>query len=163
MFIFQDEMKIDIIRQVVAIPPSVDYQSQLDDFDHSKHEVSWEWPSKYFDKRITDISRYVDTFKAEKNGAGFFTFPYMSDDEKIDCRDIVKDKKISKLVENIAPGDIFSASALIEYIKPISSAKLSKTIKIYADRNKKMIFISELDDPAITAKSAVPLVTSATA
>jgi hypothetical protein len=160
IFVFQNEMKIDTRREISLMTPTVDHQSQLGDFEFKDHEISWEWPSGYFKDTISDIMRFTNTFTAQKNGAsGKFMFPYKSDDGNIVSQNIIKDPEMSKLVENIAGKDIFAVSVLIEYIKPISMATLSKSIKIYADRSKKMIFVAELD-ACITVKCAVSIVSA---
>lgn len=160
IFVFQNEMKIDTFREISLMSPSVDHQCQLSDFEFKDHEVSWEWPSGYFKETISDIMRFTNTFTAQKNGAaGKFMFPYRSDDGNIVSQNIIKDPELSKLVENITNKDIFSVSVLIEYIKPISMATLSKSIRIYADRNKKMVFIADLD-ACITVKCAVSIVSA---
>lgn len=160
IFVFQNEMKIDTFREIVLMSPSMDHQSSMSDFEYKDHEVSWEWPSGYLKETIGDIMRFTNTFTAQKNGTtGKFMFPYRSDDGNIVSQNIIKDPELSKLVENITGKDIFSVSVLIEYIKPISSAVLSKTIRIYADRNKKMIFVANLDS-CITVKCAVSIVSA---
>lgn len=161
IFILQNEMQIDTIREISLMPPTIDLQGQLSDLEFKDHEVSWEWPSSYLKETISDIMRFTNTFTAQKNGSGRFLFPYRSDDGNIVSQNIIREPSLSKLVENITGKDIFSVSVLIEYIKPISAAVLSKTIRIYADRNKKMIFIAELDS-CITVKCAVSIVSATT-
>lgn len=159
-FMFKNEMMIDAEHEIDLMLPTVDHQSQLSDFEFKDHEVSWEWPSIYFKETLGDIMRFTTTFTAQKNGkSGSFMFLYKSDGGNIVSTNIVKNPEQSKFVEKISDKDIFSVSVLIEYIKPISVATLSKSIRIYADRGKKMIFIAELDS-CITVKCAAPIISA---
>lgn len=160
IFVFQNEMKIDTVCEIMLINPTINQQCSPADFEVKNHEVSWEWPSAYLKKTISDMNVFTDTFTAVKNGSGNLTFPYKTDDGQIRLRNVTKDPALSKLHATTADNDIFSVAALIEYIKPISATILAATIRIYADRAKRMIFASDLDDESIIVRAAVSIVTT---
>jgi hypothetical protein len=160
IFVFQNEMKIDSIREITLITPTIVHQCQPSDFEVKDHEINWEWPSAYLKKTISDINIFTDTFTAQKNGHGRLTFPYRTEDSQIKLQNIVKDATLSKLNATTSETDIFSVSVLIEYVKPISSAIMDETIQIFADRRKKMIFASTLDEGSIRVRCAVNIVTA---
>lgn len=161
IFVFQNEMKIDTVCEIMLINPTIGQQCSPSDFEVKNHEVSWEWPSAYLKKAISDMNIFTDTFTAVKNGKnGNLTFPYKTDDGQIRLRNVTKDPILSKLHATTADNDIFSVSVLIEYIKPISATILAEKIRVYADRAKRMIFASDLDDESIIVRAAVSIVTT---
>jgi hypothetical protein len=160
IFVFQNEMKIDTICEITLITPTIPQQCSPADFEIKEHEISWEWPSSYLKKTISDINVFTDTFTAQKNGTGRLTFPYRTEDGQIRIQNITKDPELSKLNASTADGDIFSVSVLISYIKPISATILTDAVRVYADRRKKMIFASDLDEGCIAVRSAVNIITA---
>jgi hypothetical protein len=160
IFVFQNEMKIDTICEITLITPTITQQCSPSDFEVKEHEINWEWPSAYLKKVISDINGFTDTFTAQKNGTGRLTFPYRSEDGLVRIQNITKDPTLSKLNASTSDGDIFSVSALIEYIKPVSSTIIADSVRIFADRRKKMIFASDLDEGCIIVRAAVNIVTA---
>lgn len=159
IFIFQNEMKIDEVREVKLIAPTMNNIINMADFDGSQHNIMFEMPSKFFKKFMADSSTFSDTLTLQKIGiAGPLTFSYISDDKMIKSQLIVKDESIIKLESKIVDDEIFSASIKIDYVKPLASSLLADSICIYADDSHKMIFVSHLDNNSITVKVASNIV-----
>lgn len=159
IFIFQNEMKIDEVREVKLIAPTINNIINISDFDGVDHNIIFEMPSKFFKKFMADSSTFSDTLTLQKIGAtGPLTFSYISDDKMIKSQLIVKDDSIIKLESRVVEDDIFSASIKIDYVKPLACSLLADSIQIYADDSRKMIFVSHLDNSGIIVKVASSIV-----
>lgn len=159
IFIFQNEMKIDEVREVKLIAPTMNNTININDFDGSNHSIFFEMPSKFFKKFMADSSTFSDTLTLQKIGeSGPLTFSYISDDKMIKSQLIVKDETIIKLKSKVTDDEIFSASIKIDYVKPLASSLLAESIRVYADDSHKMIFVSHLDNDSIIVKVASNIV-----
>jgi hypothetical protein len=152
MFVFQNEMKIDEIREIKTDPPS-QYQFSPVEFDGTTHAISFELPSKFLKKFVADTSVLSDRLTVRKVGAaGPLTFLYSSKDNKVDAKHIVKDAQGIKLMAATSGDAIFSVTILLDYIKPFATSLLAETAMLFVDGTKKMLLISELDNASITVK-----------
>jgi flagellar hook assembly protein FlgD len=98
----------------------------------------------------SDIRSFSDQVAIKQDGPDEpLIFEYDKSDKKIKSSHTIKNSKLISLQSALGEDDTFRTSFKIEYVKPISSAVLSENIEIYADENKPMMFIIQMDDRAI--------------
>jgi hypothetical protein len=129
-----------------------DYDRVDDDekFLDENYAIKFKLPGKYFKKMVSDIRSFSDQVAIKQDGPDEpLIFEYDKSDKKIKSSHTIKNSKLISLQSALGEDDTFRTSFKIEYVKPISSAVLSENIEIYADENKPMMFIIQMDDRAI--------------
>jgi hypothetical protein len=122
-------------------------------FSDTDYMLKFQLTGKYFKKMISDIKTFSDQATIRQDGEGDpLMFEYIKHDKKIKSLHIVKDHKTINLVSKLKEDETFRASFKIDYVKPISSAVLSETVDIFADENKPLMFIIQMDDKAVEMK-----------
>ncbi len=113
--------------------------------DLDLYPIKLKFPSKFFKKKITDISSFTNTLRFEKRGMEPLQIVYSSENKSIRAESIFKDKKIN-LQSTVKADDIFTVSILTNTIKPFASCVISNYIEIYIDRKNKMCFRLNVDE-----------------
>jgi len=142
-----NEMEDEKYKQVELINPI----QQLDNNepDESKYPIQFTLPSKYFKNLIKDIENTGSrVFGIHKNNAAKEPLKFVyneSKENKLLCETpFLNDKKI-KLVNTLDPNDIFVVNVSTKDIKPFANACLGEDVIIYADKNKRICFSSQID------------------
>ena len=60
--------------------------------------------------------------------------------------------------KNIEDGDTFHTSFKLEYVKSISSSLISEYIEIYADENRPLLFINDVDNGCIEVRTLTEII-----
>jgi hypothetical protein len=156
IFIFQNDMKIDEVREVMLINPTQTNLIDINTFDISEYPIKFSMPSKFFKKFIADSKSFADTLTIRKVGkTGNLTFSYSTDDKMIKSQHIVKDNNAISLESKIDDGDVFSVSIKLDYIKPLANALITPNcITINAHQEHKMVFVGCLDYGCIEMRIA---------
>ncbi len=143
---FEEVHKIELIGEYDRFE---DNQKFLDE----DYAIKFKLPCKYFKKMISDIRSFSDQATIRQDGYGEpLMFEYIKHDKKIKSLHMAKNSKSICLESNLIEDDTFRASFKVDYVKPISSAVLSEHIEIYADENKPLMFIIQMDDKAVEMK-----------
>ena len=143
---FEEIHKIDLIG---------DYNRVEDDskFLDEDYAIKFKLPGKYFKKIISDIRTFSDQATIRQDGMEEpLMFEFIKHDKKIKSLHMAKNSKSISLVSKIKEDETFRTSFKVDYIKPISSAVLADNIEIYADENKPLMFIIQMDNNAIEMK-----------
>jgi hypothetical protein len=156
IFIFQNDMRIDEVREVMLIVPTQENITNLADFNTDEHPIKFQMTCKFFKKFIVNSKTFAETLTFRKVGAaGNLTFSYTTDDNMIKSQHIVKDNDAINLESTIDGDDVFIVSIKLDYIKPLANALITPDIiQINAHNSKKMVFIGSLDDGSIIMKIA---------
>lgn len=127
-------------------------------FSDENYVVKFNLPGKYFKKMISDIKTFSDqlTIRQDSHDDNLM-FEYIKNDKKIKSLYTIKNNNSINLKSNLVEDDTFRTSIKIDYIRPISSALLSENITIYADENKPMMFIINMD-PAVEMRILTQIV-----
>lgn len=126
-----------------------EYSKSLDEnkFQDDDYTIKFKLSGKYFKKMVSDIKSFSEQVSIVKDGPNEkLTFEYTKTDKKINSYHIIQDKNLVNLRDNLGENDTFRASIKVADIKPISAAVLTDSIEIYADENKPLKFINEIDD-----------------
>jgi hypothetical protein len=130
--------KIDLIKEAanVVIPQCCE----------NEYPIQFEIPSKPFKQMIANIHEAkITVLKLEKEGGSEpLKFSYDAV-KKSETAMILADPDKIKLKCTLDPSDIFSISIGVKDIKPFSDSSISDTIHIYADQNKPICLMAELD------------------
>lgn len=122
-------------------------------FNDEDYTVKFKLQGRYFKKTITDIRSFSDqiTIKQDSREEPIM-LEYIKHDKKIKSLHTMMNSKSINLRSKLAEDESFRTSFKIDYVKPISSALLSESIEIYADENKPLMFIIQMDDKAVEMK-----------
>lgn len=124
-----------------------------DQFLDENYAIKFKLPGKYFKKMISDIKTFSDQVAIKQDGFEEpLMFEYDKYDKKIKSFHTIKNSKMISLQSKLKDDDTFRTSFKIEYVKPISSALLSENIEVYADENKPLMFILQMDGGAIEVR-----------
>ncbi len=103
-------------------------QTPIDEYD-----LSFELPSDYFKKLITDISVDSKDLSLKKEGPGPIDIGY-TNTGKLNLAATYPNGEKIKLKTRLNPDDIFSVSVPIVYIKPLSDSIIGEEMGIIADK-----------------------------
>lgn len=132
---------INLIENDVDLHPF--YEKTL---DYNIYPLKFELTGKYFKKLINDVSIFSEIFTIEKVNKSPLQFIYKNINNTIKGYNQCKDDAKIKLQSTISNDEIFSVSVRIDYIKSLSNALLSDTIKIYADNENDLVFNLLIDN-----------------
>lgn len=144
--VLKNEIDIEETHKIELIG---DYDKVVNDekFLDEKYAIKFKLYGKYFKKMISDIRKFSDTICIRKDGKDDnLVFEYIKHDKKIKSSHIIKNNEAISLRDNLVDDDSFRTSFKIDYVKPISSALLDDNIEIYADENKPLKFLIQMDD-----------------
>jgi hypothetical protein len=136
----QETHKIELIS---------DYE-RLDDhykFLDENYMVKFRLSGKYCKKMIADIKSFSEQATIKKDGPDEnLMIEYKRHDRKIHSVHTFKKTPELNLRDNMGPEDTFMCTFKIDFVKPITSALLSDEIEIYADEDKPLKFIIQMDE-----------------
>ena len=144
-----NDIEIDESHKIELIS---DYELINDEhvFTDYDYTIKFELPGKYFKKMMSDVRSFSDIITIRQDSFdSALVFEYIKNDKKIKSYHWVKNKDKIKLESKLGPDDNFRISFKIDYVKPISAALLSDTIKIYAHENKPLLFVMYMDGKAV--------------
>lgn len=143
-------LKNDIdIEETHKIELIGEYDKNINDekFVDENYAIKFKLSGKYFKKMISDVRTFSDQLSIRQDSVDDnLMFDYIKHDKKIKSLHIIKNSASINLRSALGEDDTFRTSIKIDYIKPISSALLSEHIEIYADENKPLKFIIQLDE-----------------
>lgn len=143
--IFKNKLEIEENHKIELIGQ---YNKNDNDqrFVDDDYKIKFKLDCKYFKKMITDIKSFSEQVTIRKDGPeDNLIFEYSTSNKKIKSSYIIKNEKKIDLQDNTGE-EPFRTSFVVGYVKPISSALLSDTIEIYADENKPLKFIIQMDE-----------------
>jgi hypothetical protein len=121
--------------------------------------INFQLPSKKFKKMVSDMISFTDQVSLELDSPNDpLTIKYPSSDNKIKHRTTLNSEKIKLVNSNLEEDDTFHTSFKLDYVRAISSSNLSETIQIYADENKPLLFINNIDDGCIEIRTLTNIV-----
>lgn len=126
-----------------------EYDKNINDkqFLDDEYAIKFKLNGKYFKKMVTDIRTFSDQLSIIKDGPNDkLTFEYTKTDKKINSMNVINNSESISLIETLGPDESFRTSVKVDYIKPVANAILNDTIEIYADENKHLKFISQMDE-----------------
>lgn len=156
--VLKNDLNIEETHQIELIGEygNMENDSKFLDEDYA---IKFKLPGKYFKKMVSDIKSFSDLITIRQDGPDEpLLFDYIKSDKKIKSLHIIKNNRSIGLQSNLDSDDTFRTSFKTDYIKPISSALLSDSIEIYADENKPLMFIIQMDDKAIEMKILTDIV-----
>ncbi len=135
-----------------------DRMENQEKFADEDYAVKFNLPGKYFKKVVSDIKTFSDQMTIRQDGPDDnLMFEYIKNDKKVKSLYTIKNNSSVNLKSKLSEDDTFRTSIKIDYIRPISSALLSENITIYADENKPMMFIINMD-PAVEMRILTQIV-----
>lgn len=115
-------------------------------------------PSKKFKSMINNMSAFTNQVSIELHSATDpILFQYLSRDNKIKHTTTIRNNAFT-LRQNLDENDTFHTSFILDYVKSISSSLISDTIAIYADENRPLLFINEMDNHCIEVRTLTNIV-----
>jgi hypothetical protein len=126
-----------------------EYDKSLDNekFLDNNYMVKFKLTGKYFKKMISDIKSFTDSITIRKDGPNEnLIFEFTGTDKKIKSERICKKNETISLSDNLGEDDTFRTTFKIDYVNSISSALLDENIEIYADEDKPLKFIVQMDE-----------------
>lgn len=138
-----DEDSVDYIDIDKVEAFNWDIHESLDKEEY--YPIRFTLPSKYFKKKMVDISKSCEILRIEKNGSEPLRFSYNHQDKRGRHDTIFKDGGKINLVSHLEEDEIFSTSVYLENIKTLSSALIADEIHISASREHDLIFTAYLD------------------
>lgn len=119
-------------------------------FIDEEYKIKFKLSGKYFKKMISDVKTFSDILNIRQDDReDNLMFEYIKHDKKIKSLHIMKNSDAINLRSTLEEDETFRTSVKLDYIKPLSSALLAESIEIYADENKPLKFIINLDDKCI--------------
>jgi hypothetical protein len=120
--------------------------------------ISFQLPSKKFKKMISDMISFTDQVSIELDSISDpLIIQYQSSDNKIKHKTNMNSDKI-KLICNLESDDTFHTSFKLDYVRGISCSVLSEYIYIYADENKPLLFINNIDNNCIEIRTLTSII-----
>jgi hypothetical protein len=116
-----------------------------------EYPIRFEFTSKYFKKIINDMSSMADSFSIEKIGLGPLQITYQTP-KYVNLNSVYRDGTKIKLFSAVKEDDIFAVSVKLENVKPFACANVGDTVEIFADKYKKMLFMSKMDKDTCIVK-----------
>ena len=144
--VLKNEIDIEETHKIELIG---EYNKDTDEkkFLDEEYGIKFKLFGKYFKKMIADIRKFSDTITIKKDSKDDnLVFEYIKHDKKIKSSHIIKNSASISLRDTLEDDDSFRTSFKIDYVKPISSALLNESIEIYADENKPLKFIIQMDE-----------------
>lgn len=144
--VLKNEIDIEETHKIELIG---EYDKTINDerFLDEDYAIKFKLFGKYFKKMISDIKKFSDVITIRKDSKeDNLIFEYIKHDKKIKSNHIIKNNDSISLQDNLVDDDSFRTSFKIDYVKPISGALLNETIKIYADENKPLKFLIQMDE-----------------
>lgn len=121
-------------------------------FDDNDYTISFTMQSTYFKKLIKDVRSFTERITIRQEGPDEpLIWDYITKDKNVKTSHYIKNKTI-QLVSKLKDDDTFTASFIVDYVKHISNNILSDKIYIYADENKPLMFISNIDNNVMEVK-----------
>lgn len=126
--------------------------------EDEKYMLNIKFPSKKFKSLVNDMMSFSDEVSIElQSSIDPLIFQYRSRDNKIKNTSTCH-KNMYVLNKNIEDGDTFHVSFKLEYVRSISSSLISEYIKIYADEDKRLLFINEMDNGCISVRTLTEII-----
>lgn len=133
----EQNYEIDLIEQVKNIV-------NPGDFNDTNYPLSFTIPSKNFKKKITDIYNIAPNLTFQKRGDAPLEFTY-DVPKQVSMVSVYKNEQKIRLQSNVDPGDILSATIMLDYLKPFSNANMGDNVRVAIDRFLPASFSSGLD------------------
>lgn len=133
-----DDLEIDEIE-----PYDWDIEETLT--GEERYPIRFVMPSKYFKKKITDLSKGCDILRIEKTGFENLRFYHVHNDRRGRHDSYYKNSGLINLISMLEEDDIFSTSVYTDDIKSFSSVLITDEIQIAADKDSDLIFTLYLD------------------
>ena len=116
--------------------------------DDTNYPIKFRTSSKHFKSLINNVHKLSDTFTIQKNGDSPLQFTF-DKAHKVNWIGTYRDHEKISLQSKIVPGDIFSISFEIDYIKPFSNSTIGDIVVVAADKREKISFTTYLDPKPI--------------
>jgi hypothetical protein len=157
--ILKDDTYTDESYKIELIEDYNNFQNTDYLFDEqNNYMLHFVLPSKKFKSMINNMSAFTNQVSIELHSATDpLLFQYLSRDNKIKHTTTIKNNSFT-LKQNLDENDTFHTSFVLDYVKSISSSLLSETINIYADENKPLLFINEMDNQCIEVRTLTEII-----
>ena len=156
--ILENEMQINeqYTIDVVGQYPHMDNEHEFLDEDYM---IQFEWPGKYFRKKVNDVKTFSNTFSVtQENADSPLEIGFVSANKKVRARHIVKNQDKIKLKSKLTNDDSFRVDVNVDYIRPISSAHIADDVTILVDENKKIMTKAYIDGGTIEIKTLTEII-----
>lgn len=145
-FINNTMNNLDVNTITIIDKPSQDIDCIFTSLDYENYPLKFTLPDKYFKKLINDISRFSSKFTIQRFKNIPLQFPYNTEGKTIEVSHVFTDESACNIRSTIEKGDIFDTSVNIHYIKALSSSLISENIDFFVDKEKKIVFKSNIDN-----------------
>jgi len=144
--ILKNELEIDE-QHIVDLYGSYQKMNNIAEFLDDDYTIKFTLPCKYFKKMIADIKVFSDQITIKQDGVKYpLIFEYNDRDKHIKSENIAKNNKRINLVSKLKDDDTFRTNFTIDYVKPFSSSLIAENITVYADENKDIMFICNINE-----------------
>jgi len=109
------------------------------------YPIKFDWPIRYFKKKITDAQSFCEELRIEKNGHEDLCLKFTFQDGRGDNNSSYEDGGLINLISMLGPDDFFTVSVLRSYLQPISKALPAGDVHVAADSERELIFTYLLD------------------
>lgn len=157
--ILKDDIYTDRSYKVELISDYNTFHNMDHLFDECpRYTLNFKLPSKKFKAMVNDMAAFTDQVSIELHSpSDSMVFQYRSRDNKIK-HTTTFNNNIFSLKKNIEDGDTFHTSFKLEYVKSISSSLISEYIEIYADENRPLLFINDVDNGCIEVRTLTEII-----
>ena len=146
--VFKNESLIDEHHKIDVVG-EYDHMDSEEEFLDEDHKIKFVLKGRYFKKTIADIKTMSKKMFITKNGNYSLMFKYNSDQNKVESTHVIRDSESIKLRSTVGEHEMFRVGFLLDTVKPFSSVFSDDYIRIHADENKDLLFISTMDRGAI--------------
>ncbi len=123
-----------------------------------KYSLCLNMSSKKFKSLIGDMLVFSDEVSIELHSQNDpLIFQYRSRDNKIKNTSTCREN-LYTLNKEIEDGDTFHISFKLEYVRSISSSLISENIKIFADEDRCLLFVNEIDGGCISVRTLTEII-----
>lgn len=131
---------------VVFRPEEVARKVHID--DDTNYPIKFRVTSKHFKTQVNRIRKLSPVMTIQKCSNTPLQFTY-DKAQKVNWTGVYNDSEKIGLESNLAEGDIFHVSVVIDYIKPFANSNIGDLIIIAADKREKISFMTLLDQKII--------------
>lgn len=142
--ICKNESMIDEHHKIDVVS---DYEkmSNEEEFLFEDHKIHFTLRGRYFKKTVSDMKTMSKKMFIVKNGVQPLMFKYDSNQKKVESTHVVRNNESIDLYSGVAEDEYFRVGFVLDTVKPFSSVFSDDHIKIFADENYDLLFVSSMD------------------
>jgi hypothetical protein len=149
----EESYKIELIDEYNVFQ-SIDHMFDEEDL----YLLYFTLSSKKFKAMVNNMSTFTDQVAIELYSENEpLSFQYLSRDNKIKHTTTIRNN-LYTLRKKLDDNDTFHTSFILDYVKSIGTSLISENITIYADENRPLLFINDIDNGCIEVRTLTQII-----